>query len=932
MTLAGRHGELNELDVLLGRCLGGQSSVVAVTGAVGLGKTELLHAFADRAVRRGLRFLIASASRAERSLPLGVMHQLFSHVDLPRELTEQTARLLDEGALGAAVPAGHDERSSALVPHRLGSALLALAAETPLLVAVDDVHHADVQSLRCLSYLARRMRSARVLLLFTEAPRLRTLFPDLYTELLRPPYVRRVRLGPLGGAAVREMLTARMGARAEVLLAACQRMSGGSPLLVQALIEDSLAAGLDEETPRLVAGEAFREAVIGCLYRCESTVLDAARAVAVCGADASPALLSQLLDLQSEWLPQVVNGSTSGGLLEDGRFADPAVAEAVLDGMLPDERAALHGRVAQIAQRDGAPAPVVARHLVEAGERPPEWATPVLQEAAEHALGEGRVDFALRSLRAARRGSGDERMQARISSTFARAEWRVNPASALRHLPDLTAAARAGHLTDRHAVVPIRHLLWHGRVDEAVDLIAHLSRSKSVTDADAAADLVVTKAWMSSVYPALDADVRLSLGPVTRDRVALAKMRTQTHVLSVLRSALESGGSDDVVAGAEQVLLGATVDETAWWPITAALAALTYADRLDAASGACDRLTERATASNHRTLVAFVGAIRAEIALRRGRLAEANRLAGDALRSGQPQSWGVAIGVPLGTKLRAATAMGRLEEAAECLRTPVPKATFDTPFGLHYLHARGQYFLAAGCYETALSDLRTCGELMSKWQLDLPALVPWRTDAARACLRLGRRRQAAELVQDQLTRLRPGHLRCRGASLRVLAALSDLHKRRAVLQEAVRVLQACGDRLELAYALTDLARTYRALGEHRQARATVRSARLAAEQCRAHGLRASLSSDSATATDLDAHDEPDAATPAGPGRLSAAEYRVAVLAARGLTNQEIAGKLFVTVSTVEQHLTHSYRKLHINRRADLRAGLGEEGWERGRSA
>lgn len=55
--------------------------------------------------------------------------------------------------------------------------------------------------------------------------------------------------------------------------------------------------------------------------------------------------------------------------------------------------------------------------------------------------------------------------------------------------------------------------------------------------------------------------------------------------------------------------------------------------------------------------------------------------------------------------------------------------------------------------------------------------------------------------------------------------------------------------------------------------------------------------------------------------LSEAELRVAELAADGLTNREIAGRLFITVSTVEQHLTRVYRKLVVTRRVDLAESL-----------
>jgi DNA-binding CsgD family transcriptional regulator len=58
--------------------------------------------------------------------------------------------------------------------------------------------------------------------------------------------------------------------------------------------------------------------------------------------------------------------------------------------------------------------------------------------------------------------------------------------------------------------------------------------------------------------------------------------------------------------------------------------------------------------------------------------------------------------------------------------------------------------------------------------------------------------------------------------------------------------------------------------------------------------------------------------------LSDAERRVAALAAQGQTNREISRRLFITVSTVEQHLTRVYRKLGVARRLDLPPWLEEE--------
>jgi DNA-binding CsgD family transcriptional regulator len=64
--------------------------------------------------------------------------------------------------------------------------------------------------------------------------------------------------------------------------------------------------------------------------------------------------------------------------------------------------------------------------------------------------------------------------------------------------------------------------------------------------------------------------------------------------------------------------------------------------------------------------------------------------------------------------------------------------------------------------------------------------------------------------------------------------------------------------------------------------------------------------------------------PAQEGRLTAAERRVAELAAGGLSNKEIAGQLFVSVYTVQTHLRHAYEKLGIRSRTQVAAALAKD--------
>jgi DNA-binding CsgD family transcriptional regulator len=68
---------------------------------------------------------------------------------------------------------------------------------------------------------------------------------------------------------------------------------------------------------------------------------------------------------------------------------------------------------------------------------------------------------------------------------------------------------------------------------------------------------------------------------------------------------------------------------------------------------------------------------------------------------------------------------------------------------------------------------------------------------------------------------------------------------------------------------------------------------------------------------------PRRAALSGVDALTPAEHRVALLAADGLTNREIAEQLYVTQRTVETHLTHAFQKLDVSSRSELGTVVGE---------
>lgn len=266
--------------------------------------------------------------------------------------------------------------------------------------------------------------------------------------------------------------------------------------------------------------------------------------------------------------------------------------------------------------------------------------------------------------------------------------------------------------------------------------------------------------------------------------------------------------------------------------------------------------------------------------------------------------------------------MGDFESARKYLKEPVPSTMFQTRYGLYYQRARGRYYLATDRLQAALADFRYCGELMTAWGMDTPALVPWRSDSAEVHLRLGDHERAQQLAQEQMSLSGSPKSRTHGASLRVLAATIGHRGRLQLLKESVEVLQVSGDRLTLTQALYDLSRVHQVLGEFGKARMISRRAGRLAKECRVQRMQEQIAPSHEQPLMLvpdegDTWKQPDATARQAADMLTLSERKVAALASLGYTNREISGKLHITVSTVEQHLTKIFRKLKVKRRTDL---------------
>ncbi|MEU7039242.1 AAA family ATPase [Streptomyces sp. NPDC046237] len=908
--------------------------VALVTGPVGMGKTQLLETFGKWAAATGARVLTAAGSRAEQGLPFGVLGQLLHGARLAGCDTARVEKLMAEAA--GAIPTAEARWAAAdelpaegpMWPPLLRdvfATLLDLVDRGPLVLVVDDLQHADASSLHCLLYVTRRLHHAPIMVLLSETSTLRPANSLFHAELRSRPRLSHLTLPPLTVDSVAQLLQERGGesggAGSSEVLQEAQRllhMTGGNPLLVQALVGEP-SRREEEGGPAPVArvGDAFGRAVLHSLYRHEPEARKVARALAVLDRPVSQELLGQLLDLLPASVASALRVLHSSGLVDTDRLRHPRILHSVLSDTPAEIRQWLHERAAKTLHEYGAEPSVVAGHLIASGFRGDDWVAPVLQDAAEHALSAGRPDLTVAYLRLGCEAGTDEERRKALTSMLVSARWQVNPLAANGDLDKLVRSAKTDGYPVSAAVAAVPYLLWQGRAEEAAEAVAAVPEAKAAETAGPEdGRLQAMRLLVSLSHPDFLVSVRQSQGLWSKAATAPHSVSPLLQAVSVLGSALLPTNEVDSTAAAEQFLQRHHLDRGNRGLLVAPLLALLYGGRADRVVAWSGILLGRPEARHTPVWRGVVRSIRAEAALRLGDLAEAEQVARAALEDLPAPAWGVAVGGPLGTLISCATEAGRHAEADRWLAEPVPTGMFRTPVGAHYLIARGSHHLGMGRHQAASSDFQRCGAMMRGWNLEAAGLVPWRLELARVQIALGNRTHAAQLLREQLHVPHGLDERTRGRALHLLASTAAPDHRRKLLSKAVELFQSCGDRRGLARALADTDQVLRQTGEPGRTRHFLFRADDAAQ-----------GSDSAPWVRQapewqEQQGKPPAAEDADKDDvLSEAELRVAVLAARGQTNRQISDALFITVSTVEQHLTRTYRKLNVRQRTDLPSWL-----------
>jgi DNA-binding CsgD family transcriptional regulator len=929
-----RDADLAALRALLDAAREANGTLVAVEGSAGTGKTRLLAEARSIAADMGLRVLSARGGELEQEFAFGVVRQLFEPL-LATAPVEERAELM-AGAAGLAAPLfGESGLAEAPASGDVAFAILhglywlaANAALTqPTLLLVDDLHWGDAPSLRWLAYIAHRLEGLPLMLAVGTRPLRQAEQVALLTELVSDPAAVVLRPGALGPDSIailaRDVFAAEPDAE---FCAACRDVTGGNPLYLRALLITLAADGVApvaEAAARVheVGPEPVARAVSLRLSRLSSEVGALAQAIAVLGQSAELGLAAALAGLERPVAAAASAALARAELLRVEQrleFAHPVVRTAIYETIGPVERADAHRRAAGLLAEAGAEPEQAASHLQLIPPAGDPFATAILRDAARRALSRGAADAAVTYLRRALAETPADEDRAEMLWELGVAERGVDVAASVEHLGEAV-----GLIDD-----PVRHAeiaLEYGRAQMYVNVdfagtVRLLRRAVERLEGGSPELRELIEATILST--ALGGDPELY--PTAREQISrldeseLSGGFGTDVVLAALAHFEMRQGTDRArtLALAERSVARGLIERTAGYSLYYPPNALGVAGDVASAMAFYERAIGHARRSGDLLTLAGLLGFRGALATEQGDLLSAEQ----DLREGLDLSkeHGVAGSVLYSAAWLAEFLLerGALDEAESTLsQLALPE---QVPVSMHFiffLTARGR--LRLDRHRAALEDFLAIGRIAEAVEIKNPAFRPWRSHAAAALHALGRDDEARELASEELELARRwGAPRTLGVSLRALGLVASPAECERRLREAVAVLAGSPSRLEHARALVDLGAALRRGNERTEARDVLRQGVELAQRCGANPL-------------VERANEELAATGARPRKvlvtgiesLTASERRVAQLAAGESSNKEIAQALFVTVKTVEVHLSNAYRKLDIGSRRQLATAL-----------
>ncbi len=932
-----REPALGAVDAALAAAEAGHGSRLVVIGKPGSGRTRLLGELGRRAGERGFTVLAATGAAAERGLELGVARQLLEDVILGAARARREELL--EGAAGIAEPllsgapeAGGDFPAFGAL-HRI---MLNLAAGAPVAVCVDDVPSADPASLEFLAYLARRIAGNAIVLAVTAREERSAGEPLALGSVLDDAAAATVRLTALSVRGCSRLLADSLGEEsASVLAEATRELTGGNPRLVAELAAELGAHAAETGAAPTVLHEGIAPAPLARRLDSEISALGAdavrlARALATLGHEGGLHEAAQLAGIDERSARIAANSLSLRGLLQSEpptSLRYPILANAVRATTPPAELSRLSRRAGRLRAESGATATRVAELLLGAGPAADAWTVAALRDGAREELDRGEPKRAVRMLRRALAEPPAEEERGPLLLELGAAAARIGEQDAVQLMESAYELAGDPGSRAQVALELGSALAFAGQAAAAANVLEHalteLEDERSPIGMALLALLLVLAVTTTSARrraaPRI-ADARNILEEVD-------ERRARTLLAPIAADEATTGGSAERAAVLARRALGdgrMLAEHTADSPLPyLAAGTLIWADRANKAEVALNAALEEAQGRGSERAAAMAIAARAYARQRAGRLAEAEadtlqfRADGDWLADPSVSAFALIAGAVLISTLLEAGEVAAAERERERLELIPhdPDALLTQPFR----EARGRLALFRGAADEAAAHFHACGERQQRWRAQLaPVPVAWRVGAAEAHLAAGRRRDAEQLAREAVE---VGHgfgaPRAIGLALRVrgLTAADPRHRRRD-LEQSVSALAGSCDRVEHARSLAALGAAMRREGRRSAAREPLREALHIASASGASALAAETREELLAAG---AKVAPGAAS--GPGTLTPSELRVAEAAAGGRSNREIADTLFLSVKTIEMHLSNSYRKLDIDSRRDLAGAL-----------
>jgi DNA-binding CsgD family transcriptional regulator len=922
LLLLEREPELERLRTLLRTVAAGSGAVVVITGPPGIGKTQLARALREEAEADGCRVLCARGAEFEHEYGFGVVRQWFEPLV---RAGDPDAMLHDAALLAAPVLAarpGRGDDPSYSVLHGLYWLAAGLAASRPLVLVLDDAQWSDEASLRFSAFLARRLDGLPALLALTT----RDPGAGLVAELASDPAAEQLRLLPLGPRAVSDFLREHAGHEVEdAFAAACHEATGGNPFLLAELTQT-----LTDEGVEFVAAERGRVRAVGPrsvatwvqlrLARLPSAATRLARAAAVAGDDVPLGFVRALARLPEGAAEAAADDLTRSGILDGSRplrFTHPIVGAAIRESLLPGERQALHARAAKLLAASGAPAQAVSVHLLPLEPAGNAEVAATLAHAARHATAQGAPEAAAVLLQRALAEPPHVDEVAPLLLALGEAEHALERPASVEHLREAHRLARDPRDRGRAALL----LTWavvSGTTEprDVSELLEQGSTELAAADPDLA--LRLDAAWMEVAWDQGRLDDVLARGG--RHVHLAGRTPGECLVLAHLAHAwLDDGRPAAEVAPlaerAANLELVRELEQNSIWLIHTGTA-LRTAERLETARRLTTRAVEEAQRAGSLRAFLLASMYRAAVLNRAGAVAEAEADARAALAAGAREL----VFLPAVAMLvESLVEQGRANDAARLLeRHHLTDALPEFRHGTVLLFSRAMLRAEQGNHAGALADLLEARTRLDRsGRLNVVGL-DGRVRAALLQRALGRREEAEQeaLLAVAVARrwATPGAV---GTALRALALVrGDVE----LLREAVTSLAESPLGLEHARALVDLGASLRRAGSRADSRPPLRQALALADECGGVAVREHAREELA-ASGIHVRRR----TLTGAAALTPSERRIAERAASGASNPEIAQALFVTVKTVEMHLSSAYRKLGISRRTELAGALGAPG-------